>query len=131
MLPGQTAQIKLASGATEEAVPASAPFAKEKNEAVLLKMRGDITAGSTKVAMYTMSVKAPLELWVEEGKAPGLWNLKQGKGQFLTRPFSDSGFGCERRRGRFGRSLYLSVAHKRFVFDLVAFQNSFRTSLGQ
>ncbi|GAQ83034.1 hypothetical protein KFL_001330170 [Klebsormidium nitens] len=90
MLPGQTAQIKLASGATEEAVPASAPFAKEKNEAVLLKMRGDITAGSTKVAMYTMSVKAPLELWVEEGKAPGLWNLKQGD-EVEVGPFKQTG----------------------------------------
>jgi hypothetical protein len=80
MLPGETAQIKLASGATEEAVPASAPFSADLNHPVLLKLRGDIQAGSTKVAMFTMSVKAPLELWVEEGKAPGLWGLKEGEG---------------------------------------------------
>ena len=77
--PGQQVQVRLPSGAVEVAPASSAPFPTEQNHSVLLKARGDIPAGSTKLAQYGLSVKSPLDVYVSEETAPGLFSAEIGR----------------------------------------------------
>lgn len=75
--PGQLVQVKVGEEVTQ-VVPASAPFSDEINYAVLLKIRGDIPAGTTKLPAYSLSAKAPLDLHVTEADFPHLFNVAEG-----------------------------------------------------
>ena len=78
--PGQRAQIKLPSGAVFKVLASSKPFPAEQNHSVLLKLRGDIPAGSTKLAQYGLSVRSPLDVYVTEDAAPALYDIEVGMG---------------------------------------------------
>lgn len=79
ILPGQKVNIRLPSGDVVVVTPSSEPFPEESNHSVLLKARGDIPAGSTKLAQYGLSVKYPLDLHVSQAAAPALYSSEVGK----------------------------------------------------
>lgn len=76
--PGQAALVRL-NGKELKAVPSCSPFSDEINAPVLYKLRGDIPAGTTKLPAYSLSVKANLELHVEEATTPELYNIAEGE----------------------------------------------------
>eukprot|EP00271_Cylindrocystis_brebissonii_P011514 TRINITY_DN29356_c0_g1_i1.p1 TRINITY_DN29356_c0_g1~~TRINITY_DN29356_c0_g1_i1.p1 ORF type:complete len:378 (+),score=70.35 TRINITY_DN29356_c0_g1_i1:204-1337(+) len=76
--PGALADVRLPDGEVVRVPVCSAPIQAEANDVVLLKMRGDIPAGSTKLAQYGVSVKAPMDLHVSKSMAPALYNLLPG-----------------------------------------------------
>lgn len=76
--PGQAALVRL-NGKELKAVPSCSPFSDEINATVLYKLRGDIPAGTTKLPAYSLSVKANLELHVEESTTPELYNVAEGE----------------------------------------------------
>eukprot|EP00897_Mesotaenium_endlicherianum_P000279 jgi/Mesen1/10251/ME000774S09584 len=76
---GQAVKVKVAGESkVVEVFASSAPHPSETNHSVLYKLKGDIPAGSTKLAQYTISVRAPLDLHVVKSSAPNLYNLKAG-----------------------------------------------------
>ena len=77
--PGQTVQVQIGESAPISVIPSSAPFPSESNHGVLLKLRGDIPAGSTKLAQYGLSVTAPLDLHVTAASSDALYNLQPGQ----------------------------------------------------
>lgn len=76
--PGQPVQVKL-DGKEMKCAVSSPPFSEKLNVAVLYKLRGDIPAGTTKLPQYSLSVKAPFDLHVEEATSPELYNVIEGK----------------------------------------------------
>lgn len=78
MRPGNVAQIRL-NGQELKAVPSSSPFSSKINEPVLYKLRGDIPAGTMKLPQYSLSVKAPVELHVDEATNAELYAVTEGK----------------------------------------------------
>jgi len=92
MRPGNVAQIRL-NGQELKAVPSSPPFSSKINEPVLYKLRGDIPAGTMKLPQYSLSVKAPVELHVDEATNAELYAVTEGQelevGPFLQEPGLD------------------------------------------
>ena len=86
---GQRAQVKVRGRGPFEAAPASAPFSmRGSQERVLFKLKGDLTAGQTKVPVDATSVRGELQLFVDEKEDPELWEgLVEGEeveiGSFL------------------------------------------------
>lgn len=80
--PGDVAQLRL-DGKEFTAVPSSPPFSMKINAPVLYKLRGDIPAGTMKLAQYSLSAKAPVELHVEEATNPELYDMTEGEAHFL------------------------------------------------
>ena len=78
MKPGNVAQIRL-NGKELKAVPSSPPFSAKINVPVLYKLRGDIPAGTMKLPQFSLSVKAPIELHVDEATNPELYAVTEGK----------------------------------------------------
>eukprot|EP00270_Netrium_digitus_P020488 TRINITY_DN8469_c0_g1_i6.p1 TRINITY_DN8469_c0_g1~~TRINITY_DN8469_c0_g1_i6.p1 ORF type:complete len:389 (+),score=86.04 TRINITY_DN8469_c0_g1_i6:60-1226(+) len=76
--PGQEVQVRLPSGSVVTVPPSSPPFPSEMNHAVLYKLKGDIPAGATKLPSYVLSVRAPLDLHVEQKLLPELFFLEPG-----------------------------------------------------
>ncbi|GBG71013.1 hypothetical protein CBR_g8311 [Chara braunii] len=87
---GRAGESQDAEMTTLNVTCSSAPFSMEVNRVVLLKLRGDISAGESKVVQYMMSVKAPLELFVEEAKAEALYDLPVGA-EVMVGPFQKTG----------------------------------------
>lgn len=88
--PGQQAQVKVNGEENVKVTVASPPFSSQMNETVLYKARGDIPAGTTKQALYFLSVTAPLELLVSQADNPAVFNLKEGD-KVEIGPFDESG----------------------------------------
>ncbi|MCO5594411.1 hypothetical protein L7F22_048441 [Adiantum nelumboides] len=88
--PGRLAQLKVKGGKAAKVVASSSPFTSRANEAVLVKVRGDIPSGMTKQAQYFLSVKHPLELLVYKAETPQIFSLKEGDEVELG-PFDFSG----------------------------------------
>ncbi|KAG0621303.1 hypothetical protein M758_3G009700 [Ceratodon purpureus] len=78
MKPGNVAQIRL-NGKELKAVPSSPPFSAKINVPVLYKLRGDIPAGTMKLPQFSLSVKAPIELHVDEATNPELYAVTEGQ----------------------------------------------------
>eukprot|EP00245_Coleochaete_scutata_P017751 TRINITY_DN8866_c0_g1_i1.p1 TRINITY_DN8866_c0_g1~~TRINITY_DN8866_c0_g1_i1.p1 ORF type:complete len:395 (+),score=76.70 TRINITY_DN8866_c0_g1_i1:97-1281(+) len=76
--PGQQVPIKFGDGTEEIAMPSSAPPPPLTNRSVLVKLRGDIPAGSTKLAQYTVSVRVDIDLHVLESESPRLYKAAPG-----------------------------------------------------
>ncbi|XP_024358157.1 fruit protein pKIWI502 [Physcomitrium patens] len=76
--PGNIAQIRL-DGKELTAVPSSPPFSMKINMPVLYKLRGDIPAGMIKLPQFSLSVKAPVEIHVEEASNPELYTVSEGQ----------------------------------------------------
>jgi hypothetical protein len=72
---GKTAQIKVKGSEPLVLVPACAPFPAEQQHAALLKLRGDLKAGQTKLPEEVCSVKQLLSVLVtpEDGDAYDLY----------------------------------------------------------
>jgi len=75
--PGQIVQLRMGEKEARVAV-SSPPFSQDINVPVLYKLRGDIPAGTTKLPQFSLSVKACLDLHVEEASAPEFFNLIEG-----------------------------------------------------
>ncbi len=75
--PGQIVQLRMGEKEARVAV-SSPPFSQDINVPVLYKLRGDIPAGTTKMPQFSLSVKACLDLHVEEASAPEFFNLIEG-----------------------------------------------------
>ncbi|CAM6083231.1 unnamed protein product [Calypogeia fissa] len=86
---GQLVEVKVGEEVTQVA-PSSEPFSDEINYTVLLKIRGDIPAGTTKLPAYSLSAKAPLDLHVTETDSPALFNVEEGSEVELG-PFGTTG----------------------------------------
>ena len=76
--PGNVAQVRL-DGKEVKAVPSSPPFSLKINAPVLYKLRGDIPAGTMKMPQFSLSVKAPVELHIDEATNPELYTVTEGK----------------------------------------------------
>ncbi|CAM6017319.1 unnamed protein product [Sphagnum balticum] len=76
--PGQIVQLRMGEKEARVAV-SSPPFSQDINVPVLYKLRGDIPAGTTKMPQFSLSVKACLDLHVEEASAPEFFNLIEGQ----------------------------------------------------
>lgn len=75
--PGNVAQVRL-NGQEVKAVPSSSPFSAKINEPVLYKLRGDIPAGTMKLPQFSLSVKSPIELHVDQATNSELFAVTEG-----------------------------------------------------
>ena len=94
---GQRAQIKIRGRGPWGAAPASAPFStRGAQERVLFKLKGDLTAGQTKLPVEATSVRGELQLLLDEKEDPELWDaLVEGEEAVELGPFLGAGIGIQ------------------------------------
>lgn len=91
--PGNVAQVRL-NGQEVKAVPSSRPFSMKINLPVLYKLRGDIPAGTMKLPQFSLSVKAPIELHVDEATNAELYAVTEGESGAAFFLFASHSFPC-------------------------------------
>ena len=75
---GQKASVRVNGGIEQQVMPSCPPYPIDMLRAGLLRVRGDMTAGETKIASEEGSVKAELVLVVEESAATDLYRSTEG-----------------------------------------------------
>lgn len=94
---GQRAQLKIRGRGPWVAEPASAPFSmRGAQERVLFKLKGDLTAGQTKLPVEATSVRGELQLLLDEKEDPELWDaLVEGEETVELGPFLGAGISIQ------------------------------------
>mmetsp|Transcript_5010 Transcript_5010/g.9428 ORF Transcript_5010/g.9428 Transcript_5010/m.9428 type:complete len:346 (-) Transcript_5010:3-1040(-) len=99
---GQKAQVKVAGGEVRKLVTASSPEDPDspENWAILLNLRGDTYAGSTKRVTDPISLKREVEFYVTESEALDVYNLTEDT-QVEVGPWVGAGIKLKELQGMF------------------------------
>lgn len=87
---GQKAAVRVNGGIEYQVMPSNPPYPADMIRDGLLRVRGDMTAGETKIASEEGSVKAELSLVVQESESPDLFRSTAGD-LFEVGPFVGGG----------------------------------------
>jgi len=95
---GKLAQLKVKGSDALALTPASAPFAPEAQHGPLLKLRGDLTAGQTKLPEDPIEVKQRLSVLVTPDDGDHIYTLSPDTSGVEVGPFLGAGLNLRKIR---------------------------------